>query len=424
MYFLLAHLFGLAVDVFYRRRHLGGAVPAQGPVLLVANHPNGLIDPILVTRIAGRPVRFLAKEPLFRMPVLGWILRAARALPVYRPQDGHRTTANQDTFAAVHDALRAGDCVCLFPEGTSHSDPSLKPLKTGAARMALGAASAGAVGVQIVPVGLNYRQKASFRSEVAVEVGAPVSAAGAAEGVDSRDVVRALTEAIDAGIRGVTTNLDAWEDLPLLELAGQVWGGDADPAVRLRDFAERHRSFAHAAPDRVHALRQRLVDFAAVQRTLGVEPAALDRPYAPPAVARFVARNLVALLIGLPIAAVGALAYALPYWTLRILVARLEPEHDVTATYKVLGGMMFYPAWQFVLASGLVWHYGAGLGLGLACALPFAGLYALHFAERRARAWVELRLFFRLPADRAVRAELGRERDAIRAEIERLVTAP
>ena len=122
MYTPITRFFGLVADLFFKRRHLGGEVPAQGATLVVGNHPNGIVDPIMVTRVAGRPVRFLAKEPLFRMPIIGFLLKRIRALPIYRAKDGHDTKANVDTFSAVYAALEAGEAVCLFPEGISHSE--------------------------------------------------------------------------------------------------------------------------------------------------------------------------------------------------------------------------------------------------------------------------------------------------------------
>src|SRR6185503_4225644 len=133
-------LFGLArraVRLYYRVSSLGGAVPASGPVVLVGNHPNGLVDPVLVAGASPRVVRFLGKAPLFDMPLLGQVLRGLEALPVHRAQDGD-TRGNVETFAAVYAALARGEVVCLFPEGKSHDEPALQTLKTGAARMALG----------------------------------------------------------------------------------------------------------------------------------------------------------------------------------------------------------------------------------------------------------------------------------------------
>lgn len=65
----------------------GERVPRDGPVLLVANHPNSLLDPMLVAAAARRPVRFLAKAPLFTDKRVGWLMRAVGAIPVYRRSD-------------------------------------------------------------------------------------------------------------------------------------------------------------------------------------------------------------------------------------------------------------------------------------------------------------------------------------------------
>ena len=142
--------------------------------MFVGNHPNGLIDPALVFVLTHRHVTFLAKEPLFRIPVIGWLLRGLQCLPVYRKQDDpSQMGKNEGTLDAARGALVAGRAITLFPEGKSHSEPSLAELKTGAARIALSAAKQGAA-VRIVPVGLTYADKHRFRSEVLIEMGAPI----------------------------------------------------------------------------------------------------------------------------------------------------------------------------------------------------------------------------------------------------------
>src|SRR5262245_46791030 len=136
--------------VFYRVDCVG-AVPEEGATLLLPNHPNALLDPAIVWSTAGRDVRFLARSPLFETS-LRPILAAAGAIPVYRKLDqGVDTSRNVETFAAVSAALAAGDAVCIFPEGVSHSSGRLEPLRTGAARMALSAERQG-VHVTLVPV--------------------------------------------------------------------------------------------------------------------------------------------------------------------------------------------------------------------------------------------------------------------------------
>src|SRR5262245_30581655 len=155
---MIRRLIDAVVRLFFRRIEVEGRehVPATGPVIFILNHPNALMDPLVLINQAGRPVSFLAKEPLFRTPVLGRMVKAMDAIPVYRRMDQADTANNAKTFAAARELLARGGSLALFPEGTSHSDPRLKPFRTGAARIALGAR---VPGLRIVPAGLFYTDK-------------------------------------------------------------------------------------------------------------------------------------------------------------------------------------------------------------------------------------------------------------------------
>jgi 1-acyl-sn-glycerol-3-phosphate acyltransferase len=134
---IIRRVTGWAVGVFYHLEISGPDVPT-GPILVAANHPNALVDPIVVFRVAGRLVRPLAKAPLFDHPLIGMALRGLGGLPVYRRQDDPALThLNDSTFDAAIAALQRSEAVLIFPEGQSHSEPALTPLKTGAARIAL-----------------------------------------------------------------------------------------------------------------------------------------------------------------------------------------------------------------------------------------------------------------------------------------------
>ncbi len=98
---VLWKLVSVAVRVFYRVERVGPPLP-DGALLLVANHPNTLLDPSLVQTTAGRPVRFLAKSTLFHGQLLSPLIRGSGAIPVYRKIDpGVDTSRNVEMFAAV-----------------------------------------------------------------------------------------------------------------------------------------------------------------------------------------------------------------------------------------------------------------------------------------------------------------------------------
>ena len=133
----LTALLNLILRIFYHRIEVAGLerIPPDGPVIFVLNHPNGLIDPLFIVCLAPRPVSLLGKSTLFKMPVIGWLCRALDTMPVYRQQDkGEDSKRNQETFQKCRELLERGGSLALFPEGVSHDEPSLRPLKTGAAQ--------------------------------------------------------------------------------------------------------------------------------------------------------------------------------------------------------------------------------------------------------------------------------------------------
>lgn len=418
----LAAFFGRVAEVYYSLTRLGGPAPPAGPVIFVANHPNGLVDPVLVGHVVQRRLLFLAKAPLFRIPVLGWLASRGGAIPVYRRQDDADTSANEEMFAAVHDALARGEAILLFPEGISHNEPELQPLKTGAARMALGAQAAHAwrLDVRIVPVGLTYRSKTRFQSSVAVEVGRPIATDDLrdAYAADPQAAARTLTARIAAGMREVTLNLENWQDLPLLRLAEQLIPDDGGHRVqRLRSFAEAGRRLEASNPAAMQRLRERLAVFHARLESGGLDIRHLEAGYAPRAVLLFVVTNLLALLIGLPLTLLGMLAWLPPYLLIRLAERLARPTPDIAATVKLLSALVFLGAW---LAAAVAWlgsQHGPWAALAGLVLLPAAGFYARHFWRRRRRAWREAKIFFSLPFRGRQLALLTREAQRLRTEL-------
>jgi 1-acyl-sn-glycerol-3-phosphate acyltransferase len=414
--------------VYYRVHHLGERVPESGPLLLVGNHPNGLVDPVLVAGTTARPVRFLGKAPLFEMPVLGRVMRALQVLPVHRSQDGARTGDNAETFAAVHAALARAEVVCLFPEGRSHDEPALVKLKTGAARMALGAeANAGwLLGVRIVPVGLVYRAKPSFRSRVAVWTGAPLEIADlrASFERDERATVEELTRRIAAALGAVTLELERWEDLPVLELAERILFTEREGRLaRLQAFARGLREVRSRDPRRVQELGTRIADFGERLAGIGLAPhdlpQKLSSPYRPRAVARFLLRSLAALLVFLPLALLGAILWFLPHRLAGWLPKRFAGP-DVLATARILAAFVIFPLWLALLV-GLAWlRLGGGWAAVLAAAAGPLGLLALAFRDWRIAAAGEVRTFLLLTSHARLRARLLEERARLARDLEDL----
>lgn len=383
---LLSHISRAAARAYYGLTVMGEPVPQCGPVLLVANHPNALFDPALVSAAARRPVRFLAKAPLFREPGIGWLVRGSGAIPVYRPSDDPTTVRrNEESFRAVHAALAEGAAVGIFPEGISHSEPGLAPLKTGAARIALGAAALLGRALPIIPVGLSYRQKERFRSEVLVVIGQPPfwdDLAG--RGGSETHAVRELTSRIALALREVTVNLERWEDAPLIEATEAVYaaekGGSWQPLDRVlarREAAEVLTRLRRESAAAWEPLAADVLQHVVVLRELGLRPEDLGTDLRATAAARWTLRQLAFFLLAAPLALLGSVLFFVPYRLTGYAAARLRPTPDVIATYHTLGGALFFLLWILLLAGAVGAAGGATAGVAALLLLPPLGALTL-----------------------------------------------
>ena len=417
---LLWRLVRFGVRIFYRVDRVGPPLP-DGALVLVANHPNTLLDPSVVQATTDRPVRFLAKSTLFR-GVLGAMVRRSGAIPIYRKMDaGVDTSRNDEMFAAVHDALADRHAICLFPEGISHVSGRLEPLRTGAARMVLTSAAAGHP-VAIVPVGLNFDRLPMFRSRVVATFGRPFDAADLVEQFREhpQDASRALTDRIADRLRALLVEADPREDLKLVARVDRLYsaarGVSTDPAERVRRrqlIAAGLDRLRQEHPARLEALQTDLRAYDEQLRAFGLRDSDLDRRMPAAAVARFLLREGSRAVILAPLAVVGVCGFAPPYW-LTAVFARTAPDLQSRATWKVIGGVLIYGVWMLLLATAAGMWGGLGAALATAIGLPLLAVAGLAAFEREVAALTLARAFLatRKTPLRA-RASLKRQRASI-----------
>ncbi|HEY7374506.1 MAG TPA: lysophospholipid acyltransferase family protein [Polyangia bacterium] len=406
---LIRRLAEALVRLYYPARAVEGRerIPSGKPLVFVLNHPNGLLDPLVLRVATGRAARFLAKGTLFRNPAGRLAMDAFGSIPIHRAHEsggrGADASRNDASFALCRAELAAGGALALFPEGVSHSDPQLRPLKTGAARIALSAEAEhdGQLGVTLVPVGLYYEGKALFRSSVLLVVGEPIAAAPRLADYrrDERAAVAALTETIDAGLDEVVLQAESRDLLAGIARVAR-WTRDPDGDAPEGDLAAQHQRARELAdayarlrardPERVEAIAGEVRAYARVLRQLGVrDPWALElAPLRPGALARALLR----LLLAAPLAAVGALLGWLPYRAAGEVARRATREEDLLGTVKLLAGAAFLTvAWALeATAAGLLW--GAPWAAATFVAGVGTGYVALRFEELRGEAGEAWRL--------------------------------
>lgn len=186
IYRLLRWFTGIALRWFYSRIHVVGRerIPARGPAILAASHHNALVDALIAGWISPRRLTVTAKATLMDNVFLAWLLPRVGVVPLRRASDEmkRRHTAtpldasrNESSFRDLLTVLEKDGMILIFPEGKSHSEPSLAPLRTGVSRIALEARDArGVRGLQIVPLGLSFEDKGNPGTAVLAEVGEPI----------------------------------------------------------------------------------------------------------------------------------------------------------------------------------------------------------------------------------------------------------
>ena len=426
-----------ALRVFFRRIEVVGRsrVPRDGACLFVLNHPNGLVDPAFLLAYAPRNVSFLAKSPLFRMPVIGFFVRALDSIPVYRKQDEGDGAAsrNRETFERSAELLTRGGTIAICPEGASHSEPYLLPLKTGAARIALGAASAMRKGeVYVVPAGLYYTAKSSFRSGALLYFGEPlrVEPAGSDDeddGEPPRERVRELSDRIAESLRSLTLNADRHEALATVGRAERIFSSDEDETQSLERELRRRRRFVEGyafhrthSPERLELLEARIRRYEEALTQAGLEdPRQLSAATVSEYARAWTLLTRVALFLLLsPAALAGALLHYPAYKLAGVLATKFARQYDdVLSTFKIAAALLLFPLTWCALAV-LLYRFAGWWGVltTLTCG-PLTGYLALRTREEfdRFRAGTRAALFFM--RRRSFFRTLLEERRRIRREI-------
>lgn len=436
VYRLLVGFLRLVTRIFFRTVEVVGLdhVPAEGPVMFVGNHPNSLVDPVVLSTTCPRRVSFAARDGLFSMPHLRPILWALGSVPIKRKQD-HAGGANDNAaaFAAIHALLARGGAFGIFPEGVSYTEPELQPMKTGAARMALSAAAEG-VPVVIVPAGLSYRRKQHFRGRVLVQYGRPIAldAAWVAEWkADPRAAAHALTDAIELAMRALTINANDFDTLRVLDGVRRLYVPETRD-LSLADEAELSRRLVTHWKQKkdVEEVRQFYLDvgnYLALLDALDLSDWDLRKPISRWEWTRRVARHVVLLLVDVPLALPGLLLHLPILWGATRAGEMVLERDDVRATMRMMIATGSVVVVHVTIACALLAYDPSPMG-ALRALLVFAflvtsGMAAIRVLEKQAVVRHGLRVLSRMMALKGELQALRDQRDALRARLRPLVEA-
>jgi glycerol-3-phosphate O-acyltransferase / dihydroxyacetone phosphate acyltransferase len=411
-------------------------VPAGGPVLLCINHPNNLIDSLVVGAALRRKVHYLATAALFRNPLGARFLRACGAIRVYRKEDDpDKMDPNAEAFAACFQALERGRLIAIYPEGSTHAEARVQRIKRGAARIALGHEAARPGELSLVPVGLTFEARKSFLGRVLVSFGEPIPVAPYLQAYqeDPSKAVDALTRAIQRAMEAELVHVEHIEATELVRAVEDLYRGQLisellatrglgawqiDPFRLSRAIVDAMNYFKARDPERVERLWQRIQGYRALLLEYRVKDETVQARRR-----RSLRRERVRLsweaILGFPFFVYGAVVNGLPYliprWLARLL-ARKETDY---ATVRFLASVVAFPLF-WTLETWMVGRLtGAAGAAAFVLALPLSGLVAYRYLVGAGRLRSGLRFgVLALTRERAARF-LVAEREAIIAEIER-----
>ena len=426
-------------------------VPATGPALLCINHPNNLIDSLLVGAVVRRKVHYLATAALFRNPLLARFLAACGVIPVYRRDDAPGISIrpptvsaglaapvtipdrNTEAFAACFRAFERGSLVAIYPEGTTHAEARVQRIKTGAARIALGWEADHPGTLLVVPVGLSFEARKAFGGRVLVSFGRSLAVHPYLDAYreDPAKAVDALTRDVQWAMEAEVVHVERIDAAGLVRALEELYRGELarelrqerglgpkqiDPLRLSRAIVDAVNHFKTRDPERVERLWQRIQGYRALLAAYRVrDEAVAARARREPALRR---HHSWQATVGFPVFAYGALVNGLPYFVPRWLARRLARKETDYATVRLLASIVALPLCWGLEIWAVAWLAGGPAALAFAVSLPLSGLLAYRYLVGAGRLRSRLRLgAVALRQEQATR-RLVAERQALLGELE------
>ncbi|MEQ1746593.1 MAG: 1-acyl-sn-glycerol-3-phosphate acyltransferase [Saprospiraceae bacterium] len=373
IYLSLRVLVWVSVRVFYRRRLVLGRqnLRFDGPAIVVVNHPSTLMDVLNPAIEIRQEMFYLANYGLFRHPVSKWLLTRLYCIPVKRKEDvaEGETRNNDDAFEASYRHMEKNGVLFIAAEGVSWMNRFVRPLKTGAARIALGAEARNEwnLHVKIVPIGLSYSAPHLFRSDVVVHVGEPVPVLDWRSDwqKNAADAASSLTNHLENRLKALSIHARDEAGDQLLAHLEELLQND-HPLPQKAAF-ERSQRLVQTALGNAGLREQTAAYFALLKqhdlKDYGVCAAQKQRQ----------GWRLAVLMLGFPLFAAGYAFWFLPCYLPWLLNKKMGLYIGYSATIKILAGVFTVPLalWGWYRLGLLA---GLSTGWGLTMLVVFVGL--------------------------------------------------
>jgi len=373
LYNALKPLVKLSIQGFFRDIHFIGKENLElDGAILVSNHPSALMDPIVIAAFSKKRLSFIAGAEWFGSGIKDWIFKKQfNMIPVQRPwlvKNGEKVS-NKDMFEACYKSLDEGKRIIIYPEASSLTVPWIRELKSGAARIKIGADHymKGNKVTKIVPIGMNYANAHRFHSDLLVNVGKPIDFGEILtdQSIDDKERSDRMTEVIRKEMKAQVLHIEYQEDLlvikNVLKLLSDILmkdlnisEGDIAGTFRVKkDIISSVEYFKAQKSEAMGKLGERLSNY-----IKGFEEEGFRRFNPFEKSSAFVVRTILIMLFGFPIFIVGAVMNIIPFaiskWAFqKFLLEKVSVETKQGAVHPAFAGSFAYAV---ALVVFLLWY--------------------------------------------------------------------
>ena len=197
---------------YYKKIKINGTenIPKKGPILFVSNHPNALIDPLVIKTGIKKDLYVLTRAGVFKNNFIIKIFDSFKMIPIYRKRDGlHTISKNEAIFERCYDILNDKKSILIFPEGSHSLLRKVRPLSKGFTRIIFGAFEKYPdININIVPIGLNYNTRTKYPGSVNIIFGKPITAKDYYNADDIYSSIDSLKEITHLEMQKLTTHIE------------------------------------------------------------------------------------------------------------------------------------------------------------------------------------------------------------------------
>ena len=418
LYGFLKLVMKITVRIFFRSITIRNKeqIPTRGPLMVLVNHPSTFMDPIVVATMLDREVFFLAKGSLFNNGFSRWLLPKLNIIPVYRQKDDpSQMNKNSETFEKCFEHFEKGGVLLMFPEGTSITERKLRPVKTGAARITLGAEARNNfnLGVNVITIGLNYANPHRFNRDLFINIDQPIKADEYKERykADEYNAVEELTEEIRNKMESLIIAIEDDQTDELVKNVELIYkyklskergiskkDKDADFALTKR-IVDAVNYYRQNSPERVEHMTSRINEYLNNLNRLGLTDTDLARNQKS---GSFVRSNLKAALIivlGFPVYLYGMINNILPFEIPARIAKKVTSSIEFVGAIGMVGGLFTFTLF-YTVQIFLLWKFThiAWLTVAYGVSLPLSGFFAywyFHTINKIRTKWVLLMLFYK-----------------------------